>query len=42
MEISQGGDNLFMVDKIIPDLTATDDTSLSLTLKTRKYPNHQT
>tara|TARA_B100001093_G_scaffold115474_1_gene107856 strand:+ start:1401 stop:3305 length:1905 start_codon:yes stop_codon:yes gene_type:complete len=39
MEISQGGDNLFMVDKIIPDLTATDDTSLSLTLKTRKYPN---
>jgi len=39
MEISQGGDNLFMVDKIIPDLTATDETSLSLTLKTRKYPN---
>ena len=28
-----------MVDKIIPDFTATDDTSLSLTLKTRKYPN---
>ena len=39
MEISQGGDMLYMVDKIIPDLTATDDTSLSLTLKTRKYPN---
>jgi len=39
MEISQGGDNLYMMDKIIPDLTATDDTSLSLTLKTRKYPN---
>ena len=39
MEISQGGDNTFLVDKIIPDLTATDDTTLSLTLKTRKYPN---
>ena len=39
MEISQGGDNTFLVDKIIPDLTATDDTSLSITLKTRKYPN---
>jgi hypothetical protein len=39
MEISQGGDALYMVDKVIPDLTATDDTNLYLTLKTRKYPN---
>ena len=39
MEISQGGDNTFLVDKIIPDLTATDETSLAITLKTRKYPN---
>ena len=39
MEISQGGDNTFMVDKIIPDLTTTSTSSLSLTLKTRKYPN---
>jgi hypothetical protein len=39
MEISQGGDNTFLVDKIIPDLTATSDTSLAVTLKTRKYPN---
>ena len=39
MEISQGGDNTFLVDKIIPDLTATDDTTLAITLKTRKYPN---
>ena len=28
----------FLVDKIIPDNTMTDDTSLSLQLKTRKYP----
>ena len=39
MEISQGGDNTFLVDKIIPDLTASNDTSLAVTLKTRKYPN---
>ena len=39
MEISQGGDSLYMVDKVIPDLTASDDTNLYLTLKTRKYPN---
>lgn len=39
MEISQGGDALYMVDKVIPDLTATDDTNLYITLKTRKYPN---
>jgi hypothetical protein len=39
MEISQGGDALYMVDKVIPDLTASDDTNLYLTLKTRKYPN---
>ena len=39
MEITQGGDNTFMVDKIIPDLTTTSTSSLSLTLKTRKYPN---
>jgi hypothetical protein len=39
MEISQGGDNTYLIDKIIPDLTASDDTSLAITLKTRKYPN---
>jgi hypothetical protein len=39
MEISQSGDNTFMVDKIIPDLNTTSTSSLSLTLKTRKYPN---
>ena len=39
LEISQGGDALFLVDKVIPDLTATSDTSLSLTIKTRKYPS---
>jgi hypothetical protein len=38
LEIDQGGNKLFLVDKIIPDNTMTDDTSLSLQLKTRKYP----
>ena len=37
LEISPGGDNTFMVDKVIPDLTAVGD--ISLTVKTRKYPN---
>ena len=33
------GDNTYMVDKIVPDVTLSSDTSLSVTLKTRKYPN---
>jgi len=28
-----------MVDKIIPDVTMTDNTNLFIQLKTRKYPN---
>jgi hypothetical protein len=38
LEIDNGGNKLFLVDKIIPDNTMTDDTSLSLQIKTRKYP----
>ena len=37
LEISDSGENLFMVDKVVPDLTVTGD--LNLTIKTRKYPN---
>jgi len=37
LEISDSGENLFMVDKVVPDLTMTGD--LNLTVKTRKYPN---
>jgi hypothetical protein len=39
MELSQSGDNLFMIDKIIPDTTLTEDTELFITMKSRKYPN---
>ena len=39
MEISSGGENLYMIDKIIPDATLTSDTSLFIELKSRKYPN---
>ena len=37
LEISDSGENLFMVDKVVPDLTVTGD--LNMTIKTRKYPN---
>lgn len=39
MELSQSGDNLFMIDKIIPDTTLTEDTNLYIEMKSRKYPN---
>tara|TARA_X000001388_G_scaffold73794_1_gene65973 strand:- start:44711 stop:46624 length:1914 start_codon:yes stop_codon:yes gene_type:complete len=38
LEVSQSGDRLFMIDKVIPDATMTSDTTLSVELKTRKYP----
>ena len=38
-EITQNGERLYMVDKIIPDAVIGDDTALSVTLKTKKYPN---
>ena len=39
MEITSGGNELFMVDKVVPDVTLTSDTNLLLELKSRKYPN---
>ncbi len=39
VELDSTGENLFMVDKIIPDAIMTTDTSLSVQIKTRKYPN---
>jgi hypothetical protein len=38
-EITQNGENLFMVDKVIPDVTMTSDTNLYFNLNSRKYPN---
>ena len=39
VELDSTGENLFMVDKIIPDAIMTTDTSLSVQIKTRKCPN---
>ena len=39
MEITSGGNELFMVDKVVPDVTLTSDTNLLLELKSKKYPN---
>ena len=39
MEITSGGNELFMVDKVVPDVTLTSNTNLLLELKSRKYPN---
>tara|TARA_R100001460_G_scaffold441_2_gene2083 strand:- start:396 stop:2516 length:2121 start_codon:yes stop_codon:yes gene_type:complete len=38
-EIPNTGNNLYLVDKVIPDVTMTSDTTLSLFINTRKYPN---
>mgnify|MGYP003683678613 FL=1 len=38
-EISQDGETLYMVDQVIPDVIMTSDTSLSLYMNTRKFPN---
>ena len=38
-ELRQSGETLFLVDKVIPDVTMTSDTTLSLFINTRKYPN---
>lgn len=37
LEITNTGESLFLVDKIVPDLTSVGD--LKITIKTRKYPN---
>jgi len=38
-EISAEGETLYMVDQVIPDVTMTSNTSLSLYMNTRKFPN---
>jgi len=38
-EIPNTGENLYLVDKVIPDVTMTSNTSLSMFINTRKYPN---
>ena len=37
MEVSQTGDDLMLVDKIVPDANMAG--TLNLTVKSRKYPN---
>jgi len=39
VELDSAGENLFLVDKIIPDATMDNNTNLFIQLKTRKYPN---
>ena len=39
VELDSTGENLFMVDRVIPDATMNSNTNLFLQLKTRKYPN---
>lgn len=39
IELSTAGENLFLIDKIIPDATMDSNTNLFVQLKTRKYPN---
>ncbi len=38
-EIPNTGNSLYLVDKVIPDVTMTSDTTVSLFINTRKYPN---
>jgi hypothetical protein len=38
-EMSEDGQTLFLVDKVIPDVTMTADTNLYVQINTRKYPN---
>lgn len=38
-EIPNTGNSLYLVDKVIPDVTMTSNTTLSLFINTRKYPN---
>ena len=38
-EITQDGQDLYMVDKVVPDVTMGSDTNLFLYMNTRKYPN---
>ena len=39
LEIDETGNRTFLIDRIVPDATMTDDTNLFLEFKTRKFPN---
>jgi hypothetical protein len=39
LELSQGGDSIFLVDKIVPDATMSADTTLNITATSKKYPS---
>jgi len=39
LEIDETGNRTFLIDRIVPDVTMTDDTNLFLEFKTRKFPN---
>lgn len=38
-EITQNGEELYMVDKVVPDVNMSSSTNLFLYMNTRKYPN---
>ena len=38
-ELSTGGENTYLVDKIIPDIRMGSSTTLQLSVNTKKYPN---
>jgi hypothetical protein len=38
-ELTQDGSDLYMIDKVIPDVTMSTDTDLYLYMNSRKYPN---
>ena len=38
-ELSTGGENTYLVDKIIPDIRMGSGTTLQLSVNTKKYPN---
>ena len=38
-EITSEGENLYMVDKIVPNVDMSANTSMELYLNTRKYPS---
>ena len=38
-ELTENGENLYLVDKIIPDVTMSSTTNLYVELNTKKYPN---
>lgn len=39
LEIDENGNRTFLIDKIVPDATLSEDTNLFVEFKCRKYPN---